>query len=585
MARRPGLAVAALVPALLVPAASSSAATVTSLADSGPGTLRAAIADAAAGETIDFQAGLEGTVELTDVLEIAKDLRIDGPGARRLSLSGMDATRVLHVHGDGTVVEIDDLTIRDGLADTGAALGGGLLVTGGDLVRLERVALLDNEAHPTPSIPLGGGAAVVLGGRLELVDSTVAGNRAPGGGGGGIFAGGPATFEIVNSTIEGNTADGGAGLLALDAEGAVRGSTIAGNTATTIGGGIGASPAAVVTLERSLVSENAAATGAACDGPLLSGGGNVVDASCFAAPAAGDAVGAAPVAPLADHGGSTDTVMPQLGNPALDHFAGPCPAADQRGVVRPQGGACDAGAVEARVARLVAGGPLALGTVLVGDRSAAVSTTLTNTGEVDAVITGLAVTGPNAAEFEPAGACAAGHVLAPAAGCSLAATLAPATAGTKEAAFSVDLADPAQDVQVPITGTGQALPPAGQGTPTVPVTPPQAQVASATVALLGVSTRARTGGRFTLRLRCEAVAAPQCAGAVTLKLGARRVSRPFSILAGRDAVVKLRLSAADRRRLARKRSLKSAVTVITTQPDGTRRTTHQGAFKLLKARR
>jgi hypothetical protein len=45
------------------------------------------------------------------------------------------------------------------------------------------------------------------------------------------------------------------------------------------------------------------------------------------------------------------------------------------------------------------------------------------------------------------------------------------------------------------------------------------------------------------------------------------------------------LSAADRRRLTRKRSLKSAVTVVTTQPDGSRLTTHQGAFRLLTARR
>ena len=45
----------------------------------------------------------------------------------------------------------------------------------------------------------------------------------------------------------------------------------------------------------------------------------------------------------------------------------------------------------------------------------------------------------------------------------------------------------------------------------------------------------------------------------------------------------LKLGAGDRRNLARKRSLKSAVTVVTTQPDGTRKTTHQGSFKLLRA--
>ena len=44
----------------------------------------------------------------------------------------------------------------------------------------------------------------------------------------------------------------------------------------------------------------------------------------------------------------------------------------------------------------------------------------------------------------------------------------------------------------------------------------------------------------------------------------------------------LKLGAGDRRRLARKRSLKSAVTVVTKQPDGTRRTTQQSSFKLLR---
>ena len=45
----------------------------------------------------------------------------------------------------------------------------------------------------------------------------------------------------------------------------------------------------------------------------------------------------------------------------------------------------------------------------------------------------------------------------------------------------------------------------------------------------------------------------------------------------------LKLGAGDRRKLARKRSLQSAVTVVTTQPDGTLKTTHQSAFKLLRA--
>lgn len=50
---------------------------------------------------------------------------------------------------------------------------------------------------------------------------------------------------------------------------------------------------------------------------------------------------------LGDHGGPTPTLVPWSPNPALDHSVLPCPTAtDQRGVARPQGGGCDAGAVE-----------------------------------------------------------------------------------------------------------------------------------------------------------------------------------------------------------------------------------------------
>ncbi|HEX5782635.1 MAG TPA: hypothetical protein VFX80_11975, partial [Solirubrobacteraceae bacterium] len=91
-ARRHGIAGVAVASALLVLAAPAAAETVTTLADSGAGSLRAAINSAAPGETIDFQAGLQGTIQLASTLEIDRSLRIDGPGARRLAVSGMDAS-------------------------------------------------------------------------------------------------------------------------------------------------------------------------------------------------------------------------------------------------------------------------------------------------------------------------------------------------------------------------------------------------------------------------------------------------------------------------------------------------------------
>ncbi len=49
---------------------------------------------------------------------------------------------------------------------------------------------------------------------------------------------------------------------------------------------------------------------------------------------------------LADNGGPTQTYLPLSGSPAIDAGSGNCPANDQRGVSRPQGAACDYGAVE-----------------------------------------------------------------------------------------------------------------------------------------------------------------------------------------------------------------------------------------------
>jgi len=54
--------------------------------------------------------------------------------------------------------------------------------------------------------------------------------------------------------------------------------------------------------------------------------------------------------PLFNYGGPTSTMALLPGSPAIDHGGASvngCPTTDQRGVVRPQGPACDIGAYEA----------------------------------------------------------------------------------------------------------------------------------------------------------------------------------------------------------------------------------------------
>ena len=107
--------------------------TVTSLADSGAGSLRAAIsaANAASGpDTITFQSGLSGTITLSGgELLISDSLAIAGPGASRLTIDANEASRVFHIDDNGPddrAYSISGLTITGGkIATSGEQDSGG----------------------------------------------------------------------------------------------------------------------------------------------------------------------------------------------------------------------------------------------------------------------------------------------------------------------------------------------------------------------------------------------------------------------------------------------------------------------------
>src|SRR5215470_13010074 len=96
---------------------------VTTLADGGAGSLRAAVARANAhpgADTIDFDSGLTGTIALTGgELDITGDLAINGPGAAKLTVSGSNLSRVFQVEA-GETVSLSGLTIAGGNAGTGS---------------------------------------------------------------------------------------------------------------------------------------------------------------------------------------------------------------------------------------------------------------------------------------------------------------------------------------------------------------------------------------------------------------------------------------------------------------------------------
>jgi hypothetical protein len=230
---------------------------VTMTTDStSPGTLRKAIADANAkgGGTIHFAPGLAGTILLTGgELRITANVKITGPGANILTISGNNASRVFMIEtpaGVAADVAISGLTIRNGFAGGNAfypGKGGGIYVHGANLT-LSQVSLADN-------IALGGDAA---GGGLygtssivTVAGSTVSGNQAVGGdsvsvngaaeGGGVALVGGSLTLD--NNGFEGNQAIGASaagGAIAFtggaDDTLAVDGSSISGNQSQGGGG-------------------------------------------------------------------------------------------------------------------------------------------------------------------------------------------------------------------------------------------------------------------------------------------------------------------------------------------------------------
>jgi hypothetical protein len=191
--------------------------TVTSAADSGAGSLRAEIAAANSGDTIQFASSLDGqTITLTSgELAVTKNLDIEGPGAANLTVSGNNASRVFDVSNNATVT-IAGLTIANG--NVSADGGGGIVNEAGSTLYLNSDTLSDNTAYG-----IGGGLWNQIGATVKVSNSTFTGNKALGSlafsypaeafaagsgttEGGGIDNDGTAT--VTNSTFTGNLAQG-----------------------------------------------------------------------------------------------------------------------------------------------------------------------------------------------------------------------------------------------------------------------------------------------------------------------------------------------------------------------------------------
>ena len=187
-------------------AAYAATITVTNTNDSGPGSLRQALADANGGDTINFDSALNGqTINLTSAeLVIDNNITISGPGPNLLTVSRSSGTfRIFHVMSGHTVI-IEGLTISGG---NGTPNGSGVLNDHATLT-MDSCAVQNNSAQ----YDNGGGVYNDGSGgnaTLTILSSTISGNHGYYAGG-GIYNdasnGGSATLSIMNSIVSNNLA-------------------------------------------------------------------------------------------------------------------------------------------------------------------------------------------------------------------------------------------------------------------------------------------------------------------------------------------------------------------------------------------
>ncbi|WP_224789230.1 Ig-like domain-containing protein [Pseudomonas fluorescens] len=233
--------------------------TATNNANTGVGSLRAAIASAQNGDIVTFNSSM--TVQLTSELLINKNITVDGDlnndGAADVILDGQYRTRVIEVAA-GKIVTLDGLVITRGLVSgTGGnggygasgAMAGGIFNAG--ILTLNNVTVTSNAASgggggggvTSPFYGGGGGGGGGLGGQGGGHGGSAGpgtGTLGGGAGGGGVggYGGG---YDATHMGGRGGTTTGGAGGVGVSYySNGGNGSTATNGTISIGGGGGGA---------------------------------------------------------------------------------------------------------------------------------------------------------------------------------------------------------------------------------------------------------------------------------------------------------------------------------------------------------
>jgi hypothetical protein len=324
---------------------------VTTLADSGPGSLRAQVA--AHHGTIVFS--VSGTITLKSplVLQVQDSLIIDGGG--KIVLSGGGRTQIATIP-EFTYLTLRNLTLTEGRATATGTLYpglGGAIRNGGNLT-LDRVTAIRNSG----ANGAGAIAHYTNDGWLTVTNSLFEFNTVDSatGSGGAITVGSISYATITNNTFIGNYAATGGAIANVNAiQPDIVNNTFVGNFANT-GGALSVFGTWKDVVKNNIFAYNVSRTNCALipiQGSSLpptydNRGGNFSfpDNTCPGT-VANPRLGV-----LSDNGGPTQTIPLLPGSPAIDaavdciDINAQTIKTDQRGVLRPQGQRCDSGAFE-----------------------------------------------------------------------------------------------------------------------------------------------------------------------------------------------------------------------------------------------
>lgn len=274
-----------LVPRLLPLESRIAPAIVSTANDSGAGSLRAALTNASAGETITFGSlfSIPRTITLTTgQIAISVPVTIDATSAAAITISGNKLGRIFDLSPApaGAAIALRKLTLTSGkTTGTTDANGGGALLIGDEVVTLNGCTITGNTSEAA------GGAVAILADKASLtaIDCSFTANSATGGptlkvgSGGAIALDGGATLSLQRTTVSGNTAAGnGAGIYCyVGGKISLAESTLDTNTSTGAGGlGAGGGGLYVygpgdVTIRNSTISGNSTTAANASGGGIL----------------------------------------------------------------------------------------------------------------------------------------------------------------------------------------------------------------------------------------------------------------------------------------------------------------------------